>query len=51
MRNRRTVTEVSGFVGSHPLVLNGKYAEIIWRDYVVSGTRSHEGEQADAGGG
>lgn len=35
-RNRRTVTEVSGFVGTHPLVLNGKYAEIIWREYVAS---------------
>lgn len=36
MRNRRTVTEVSGFVQSHPLVLNGKYAQIIWREYVTS---------------
>ncbi|WP_309664333.1 OmpA family protein [Tabrizicola sp.] len=35
MRNRRTVTEVSGFVESHPLVLNGKYAAIIWREYVI----------------
>ena len=26
MRNRRTVTEVSGFVKNNPLVLNGKYA-------------------------
>lgn len=51
MRNRRTVTEVSGFVGSHPLVLNGKYAQIIWRDYIVSGTREHLGERADAGAG
>ena len=50
-RNRRTVTEVSGFVGSHPLVLNGKYAQIIWRDYIVSGTREHLGERADAGAG
>jgi peptidoglycan-associated lipoprotein len=47
MRNRRTVTEVSGFVESHPLVLNGKYAAIIWRDYVGSAVRPHEGEQAD----
>ena len=39
VRNRRTVTEVSGFVGSHPLVLNGKYAAIIWREYVNSATR------------
>ena len=35
-RNRRTVTEVSGFVKSHPLVLDGKYAQIIYRDYVAS---------------
>ena len=35
-RNRRTVTEVSGMVQSHPMVLNGKYAEIIFRDYVGS---------------
>ena len=51
VRNRRTVTEVSGFVKSHPLVLNGKYAAIIWRDYVQSGVRPHEGVQADAGAG
>ncbi len=35
-RNRRTVTEVSGFVARHPQVLDGKYAEIIYRDYVAS---------------
>ena len=35
-RNRRTVTEVSGFVKNNPLVLNGKYAQIIFRDYVAS---------------
>lgn len=35
-RNRRTVTEVSGFVDSHPNVLDGKYAQIIYRDYVQS---------------
>ena len=35
-RNRRTVTEVSGFVAKNPLVLNGKYAQIIWREYVNS---------------
>lgn len=51
VRNRRTVTEVSGFVKSHPLVLNGKYAAIIWREYVTSGVRPHQGVQADAGGG
>ncbi len=35
-RNRRTVTEVSGFVGNHPSVLDGKYAQIVYRDYVQS---------------
>lgn len=35
-RNRRTVTEVSGFVGTAPLVLDGKYAQIIYREYVQS---------------
>jgi peptidoglycan-associated lipoprotein len=40
-RNRRTVTEVSGFVDNHPMVLNGKYAEIVWRSYAdKSGTGS-----------
>lgn len=40
-RNRRTVTEVSGFVQNHPSVLNGKYAAIIFREYVESATRPH----------
>ncbi|MGR3623331.1 OmpA family protein [Pseudophaeobacter sp.] len=35
-RNRRTVTEVSGFMKRHPSVLDGKYAQIIYRDYVAS---------------
>lgn len=33
-RNRRTVTEVTGFVKGNPTVLNGKYAAIVWRTYV-----------------
>jgi len=33
-RNRRTVTEVSGFVKNNPLVLNGKYAQIVFQEYV-----------------
>lgn len=37
--NRRAVTEVSGFVQSNRLVLNGKYAEIVFRDYVTSATQ------------
>ena len=35
-RNRRTVTEVSGVVENAPMVLDGKYAEIIYREYVAS---------------
>ncbi|MBR9843055.1 MAG: OmpA family protein [Rhodobacteraceae bacterium] len=35
-RNRRTVTEVSGFVERHPTVMDGKYAQIVYRDYVAS---------------
>ena len=35
-RNRRTVTEVSGFVKSHPMILNGKYAEVVFREYIAS---------------
>ncbi len=48
MRNRRTVTEVSGFVESAPLVLNGKYAEIIWREYVSGAIRPHPSSTAVA---
>lgn len=32
--NRRTVTEVTGFVKGNPTVMNGKYAAIVWRSYV-----------------
>ena len=35
-RNRRTVTEVSGFVARHPTVMDGKYAEVIYREYIRS---------------
>ncbi|MBS9715903.1 OmpA family protein [Pseudohalocynthiibacter aestuariivivens] len=37
-RNRRTVTQVSGFVQNNPMVLNGKYAEVVYREYVDSAT-------------
>lgn len=40
-RNRRTVTEVSGFVKSHPTLLNGKYAEVIMREYIDLAKRPH----------
>jgi len=46
-RNRRTVTEVSGFVQDITLVLNEKYAEIVWREYVDSATERPPG--ADGG--
>ncbi len=41
-RNRRTVTEVSGFVPSHPSIVDGKYAAIVYRDYVESATAVNE---------
>ncbi len=47
-RNRRAVTEVSGFVKTHPAVLNGKYAQIVFREYVGSAVRARDG--AAAGG-
>jgi peptidoglycan-associated lipoprotein len=33
--NRRTVTEVAGFVTDHPLVLDGNYAALVYRTYVA----------------
>lgn len=33
LRNRRTVTEVSGFVQDNPMVLDGRYADIVYRGY------------------
>ncbi|WP_127115367.1 OmpA family protein [Shimia sediminis] len=35
-KNRRTVTEVTGFVQRHPTILDGKYAQVIYRDYIAS---------------
>ncbi len=35
-RNRRTVTQVSGFVKDHPIIMDGKYAEVVYREYVAS---------------
>ena len=40
-QNRRTVTEVSGFVKRHPTVMNGKYAEVVFREYIKEGKRQH----------
>ena len=40
-RNRRTVTEVSGFTNGSAARLNGKYAAVIFREYVAGATRVH----------
>lgn len=50
-RNRRTVTEVSGFVEDNPLILNGKYAEVVWREYTESATQIQPLGEGDSGGG
>jgi len=52
-RNRRTVTEVSGFVTSHPAVMDGRYAEVVYREYVESATAESAVtlEAGGAGGG
>ncbi|WP_208352673.1 OmpA family protein [Pseudaestuariivita rosea] len=36
-RNRRAVTEVAGFVKNSPALLNGKYANVIFREYIAPG--------------
>jgi outer membrane protein OmpA-like peptidoglycan-associated protein len=40
VRNRRTVTEVTGFVARHPTLLDGKYAQVLYREYVRSATET-----------
>ncbi len=47
-RNRRTVTEVSGFVDRAPQLLDGKYAEVIYREYVESATTKSIIQDVDA---
>ncbi|CTQ49961.1 OmpA family protein [Jannaschia donghaensis] len=46
--NRRTVTEVSGFVADNPLVLDGKYGQIIYRGYVQAASGRGEITQVSA---
>jgi peptidoglycan-associated lipoprotein len=48
-KNRRTVTEVAGFVENSPVPLNGKYAEVIFREYVDSAARISTTENATLG--
>ena len=38
-RNRRTETQVSGFMQRHPTVMNGQYGQIIYREFVESAGR------------
>jgi len=47
--NRRTVTEVSGWVTGHPTVLNGKYAEVIFREYITSAEPGRQIETVQGG--
>ena len=35
-RNRRTVTEVNGFIKNQGSLLDGKYAQVIYREYIAS---------------
>ena len=49
-KNRRTVTEVAGFVENHPTLLNGKYADVIFREYVNSARPGSGTETADLSG-
>ena len=46
-RNRRTVTEVTGFVRNHPTLLHGKYAAVIFRNYVSSANPVQTGAQSE----
>lgn len=48
--NRRTVTEVSGFVKRHPNILDGKYAEVIYRSYIESAIPSAAAAAASPAG-
>lgn len=50
-QNRRTVTEVSGFLARHPTILDGKYAEVIYREYIKSAVPSPTVAAAPAAGG
>jgi len=50
-KNRRAVTGVTGFVKRHPTLLDGKYAQVVYREYVESATpASGLTESANSGG-
>lgn len=52
-RNRRTVTQVSGFVKDNPIIMDGKYAEVVYREYIESAAPQStlSGGTLAAGGG
>lgn len=52
-RNRRAVTDVIGFVRNAPLVLDGRYAEIVYRSYLSSAApaASQSASGTESGGG
>ncbi|MFY0635042.1 MAG: OmpA family protein [Vannielia sp.] len=49
-RNRRTVTEVSGFMGKRPRFQDGKYALFSYSETITSATEPHELVIVDEGG-
>lgn len=51
-QNRRTVTEVSGMIrGGRAIPLDGKYAAVIYREYVASAVPTPTSKQVQAPGG
>lgn len=51
VRNRRTVTEVSGFIETDPIKLNGKYAAVINREFVEGASYEIRFEKTESAGG
>lgn len=50
-RNRRTVTEVTGFVENSPIELDGKYVEVLHREYLTYAESAAVYESAGQGAG
>ncbi len=50
-RNRRAITDVSGFVRNSPMILDGKYAEVVYRSYVASAANEKSSSGSSASGG
>lgn len=49
-QNRRAVTDVSGFVDGHPMLLDGKYAKVIYREYIASAVPNDQVTEATGTG-